>query len=1232
MNRDQESGGSRRANGGPEPWRICIDTGGTFTDCIARAPDGRIVHRKVLSSGRVRGTWSEGGFSDPQLAVLLEGAEIEDVESRRIHGRLRRGFEGDIDLAPGRIVDLVAPIDAPRLALHLATKTPLNHPLPPFHLRIATTRATNALLERATAPVILVTTEGFEDLVLIGDQTRPDLFALDIQPPRQTPVATVPLPRSTGETLPPAHLDEMLASVRAAVARHENAVVAVSLLHAWRDSSRERAVIAHLRHALPDVPMVAGTERSPSVRLLPRTRTAIADASLAPIMRSFFDGLDHRLDIDYVDAMTSHAGLVPTDRFRPCEALLSGPAAGVLGAIAAAGRLGIDSIVTFDMGGTSTDVARATRRVDLRDETTVGEVTVRVPSVDIDTIAAGGGSICQVLDGRLEVGPRSAGADPGPACYGAGGPLTLTDVNLLLGRLDPSNFGVPIDRDAATGALRLVASDSGRSEEELLHGFAELADERMAEAIRNVATRRGVDPADHTLVAFGGAGGQHACGVATRLGIDRIVIPSAAGLLSADGLAVASRQRSVERTVLSHLERTDLDALIDSVEREAIAAAQSPDDDAPRVLRRQWRCRRLGGEATIDLEFDDATQARSAAEIQRRFHETFESIHGYRLPADAPIEVAGIRVFAGASNPRPTVEGNASPGAWITGPTMVADEMNTLVVDRGWRSRRHGSGDIEIQRVDHDRLGISGPAASEILACRIESIASDMGELLRRTASSVNVRERLDYSCAIVDAHGHLVVNAPHVPVHLGAMGDCVRTVARSIAMDEGDIVLVNHPAFGGSHLPDLTLISPVHDATGDLIGHVVNRAHHAEIGGTRPGSMPPDATRLEEEGVVFPPCHLARGGVFRWDEIEHRLRHAAFPSRAVAENLADLAAQAAANRLGCDRLRELHLAVGPGRFASDLEAIRDRCRRAVERLVHRIDGLDRRVVEHLDDGWAITVAVKARGGRLEIDLTGSGPRHPGNLNAPYAVVRAAILYVLRVVAAEPIPLNDGVFDVVDLRCPSGFLAADFTGDPTHDPAVAIGNTETSQRLVDALLRAFDAAACSQGTMNNLLLGDAQRGFYETICGGAGAGPGFQGCDAIHTHMTNTRITDPEILEVRYPVRVDRFQIRAGSGGWGRWPGGSGVRRFLTATAPLAGSLLGQHRANGPYGMHGGEAGVPARCRIVRADGRLEPLSGMAAFDLTAGDQLQIETPGGGGWGPAVSPPAITPDRRTGTA
>jgi len=949
-------------------------------------------------------------------------------------------------------------------------------------------------------------------------------------------------------------------------------------------------------------------------------------------MRSFFERLEVRGGLDHVAAMASHGGLGSIETFHPSEALLSGPAAGVIGAIAAGRRLGIGAIVTFDMGGTSTDVARADGRADLRDETTVGDATVRTPSVDIDTIAAGGGSICRVVDDHLEVGPRSAGAAPGPACYGAGGPLTLTDVNLLLGRVDPDRFGVPVDVGAAESALRRIAEETDRRPADLLRGFADLADERMAEAIRNVATRRGVDPADHALVAFGGAGGQHACGVAARLGIDRIVIPATAGLLSADGLAAARHQRTIERSVLQPLANASLRDIMDSAEREAIDATRGAEVANPRILRRQWRCRRLGGEATIDLEFDDAAAARSSESVADAFHRAFHAIHGYRLTSGSPIEVAGVRVFAGDVPPESSLlDPGDDPGAWSPGPTTIANDTSTLVVDRGWRWRRHRSGDLELQRSDPEGVAISGPAASEILACRLESIASDMGEQLRRTASSVNVRERLDYSCGIVDARGNLVVNAPHVPVHLGAMGDCVRSVVDALTLDPGDVVLVNHPAFGGSHLPDLTLVSPVHDDGGGLVGYVVNRAHHAEIGGTRPGSMPPDASRLEEEGVVLPPCHLVRDHRFQWADIERRLREARYPSRAVEENLADLAAQAAANRLGCDRLRELHRIVGPRGFAKDLDVLRHRCRHAIERFVHGIDGLRERVVERLDDGWEISAEIRARSGRIGIDLSGSGPRHPGNLNAPFAVVRAAVLYVLRVVAGESIPLNDGVFDLVDLRCPPGFLAPTFTGDPARDPAVAVGNTETSQRLVDTLLRAFGVVACSQGTMNNLLLGDESHGFYETICGGSGAGPGFAGCAAVHTHMTNTRITDPEILELRYPVRVDRFAIRTGSGGAGRWRGGDGVCRAFTATAPLVGSLLGQHRTHGPYGLHGGAAGATARASIVRADGERVALSGMAAFDLDVGDRLLVETPGGGGWGEPDSPD-LRPDRRTGTA
>ena len=703
-------------------------------------------------------------------------------------------------------------------------------------------------------------------------------------------------------------------------------------------------------------------------------------------------------------------------------------------------------------------------------------------------------------------------------------------------------------------------------------------------------------------------------------------MPADAGLLSAVGLHVAGRERLFERTIMETLEACDVPSLLAASEASARQAASEVGVEAPVIRRRQWRCRLVGQDSTIDLDFE-AVEAGDRGAIGRRFREAFESRYGRRCP-DRPIEVAGIRVFAGDVDP--TLPGNPVSGEPpLCGPTVLAGKTGTTVVDSGWQGERLRDGGLLLRR---SRPSVStvvdGPAAAEIVACRLESIARDMGETLRRTALSVNVKERLDYSCGIVDAEGRLVVNAPHMPVHLGAMGDCVRSVAAKLEPRPGDTILVNHPAFGGSHLPDLTLATPVF-VEDRLIAWVVNRAHHAEIGGTRPGSMPPDATTLVEEGVVFPPMRLVDAGTPRFDLVENMLAEAVHPSRSIEENLADLAAQVAANRIGVQRILELHQAVGADRFVADLSALRERCAAAIARLLERHRGLDRTIEERLDDGTPIRVRLRVGDDRMTIDFSGSGGVHPGNLNAPFAVVRAAVLYVLRVVAAEEIPLNEGALDRVDLVAEPGLLHPPFTGDPSSDPAVAIGNTETSQRVVDALLRGFDAGACSQGIMNNLLLGDEHFGYYETICGGAGAGDGFAGCDAVHTHMTNTRITDPEILEARYPLRLERFEIRRGSGGAGRWAGGDGVVREVVARRALRGSLLGQHRIEQPYGASGGEAGLVGRALIVRNDGKVESLPGISAFDLEVGDRLRIETPGGGGHG---SDEAINPQGDTGTA
>ena len=1233
------------------PWHIRIDTGGTFTDAIALIPGGGIRRRKVLSSGRLRGRVEGGrismrGEDDP--AILLAGAVVRRLGDPRICGILSatgtlrpivggdaREYSMPVD---GTLVELDPGLDAPRLAVHLLTRTPLGTSLPTVDLRIATTRATNALLTRRTGRVLLVTTAGFEDLAMIGDQSRPDLFALNVSPPRLTPDAVVAIDRhleASGDARP-IDVGEVVARIAAAVEAERIEAIAICLLHSWRDPEPEADLASAVRRRLPGIRVSVGSEVSPEIHLVPRVRTTIADAALSPVVRSFLEdlgvGRSSGRPEDRVLAMTSSGGLVDVDSVRPAETLLSGPAAGVVGAINAAAAIGARSVVGFDMGGTSTDVARAEGRADLRDLTMVGEAVVRIPSVDLHTVAAGGGSICRVVEGRLEVGPDSAGADPGPACYGIGGPLTITDVNLLLDRADPATFGVPIDRGAARRALDLVVADSGRSAESLLRGFVDLANERMAEAIRTITTRRGVDPADHVLVAFGGAGGQHACGIASRLGIERILIPGDAGLLSAVGLDAAARERVVERSLLQRLDQADPVAILAAVEGVALARAREIGVEAPTIRRRQWRCRLLGQDSTIDLDFDEGTTAGDAMEIEQRFRSAFTIRYGRPCPP-RPVELAAIRVFGG-DPPLGAIKTSSRHGDEFEGPALRSADTSTTVVDPGWIAAPLPDGGHLLRR-DPQAAAVEmvdGPAMTEIVACRLESIARDMGETLRRTALSVNVKERLDYSCGIVDADGRLVVNAPHMPVHLGAMGDCVRSVVSEIDVKPGDTILVNHPAFGGSHLPDLTLVTPVFDPGGRLIAYVVNRAHHAEIGGTRPGSMPPDATTLVEEGVVFPPMLLVDGGEVRFDAVEARLRDAVHPSRSVGENLADLAAQLAANRLGERRISALHAAIGDRRFRTDLDDLRARCGAAIARLARRLQGVDRSVEERLDDGTPIRVRLRGVDGRLSIDFRGSGEVHPGNLNAPFAVVRAAVLSVLRVVAAEPIPLNEGGLEHVDLQAEPGILDPPFGGDPDRDPAVAIGNTETSQRVVDALFRAFAAAACSQGTMNNLLLGDEGFGYYETICGGSGAGPDFVGCDAVHTHMTNTRITDPEVLESRYPIRLRRFTIRVGSGGSGRRRGGHGVIRELEATRPLRGSLLAQHRIERPYGLEGGGAGAVGLARIVRADSKVEPLAGIAAFELEAGDRLVIETPGGGGHGNETEgEPDLKRQGRTGT-
>ncbi len=1296
------------ADESPLVWRFSVDTGGTFTDCVAVDPDGVVQRVKVLSSGALRGAVVRVASSRRIVvaAEWLSGANAERA-SRAVVGCEFRplGVERD---APGAVVVALTPEskqleldrapsfelnagdrfelrsfeEAPLLAARLLTGTAPGNPLPPAVVRLATTRGTNALLERRGAATALFISRGFGDLLVIGDQTRPDLFALDVRRPAPLYDSVVEVSGrldADGSELEALDIEPLGERIDQLVARGVRSA-AIALLHSYRDSSHEEA-LAEFLLARGFEHVSRSSAIAPSIRILPRAETATVNAYLAPIIAEYVDAVRTPIATGTLHVMTSAGGLVEAGEYLPKDSLLSGPAGGVAGAASVARACGRERSISFDMGGTSTDVARYDGDYEYAFEHRVGSARLVAPALAIETVAAGGGSICSFDGHRLLVGPESAGAFPGPACYGAGGPLTITDVHLLAGRLAPDRFGIPIDSEASRRALaELVASlraaGDDASEDDLLAGLLAIADERMADAIRSVSVQRGYSPAEYALVAFGGAGGLHACSLAERLEITEVLVPAEAGLLSARGIADAAVERFASEQVLRPLAEidADLDDLFAKVEERALAALATENiaRESGRIRRRIALLRFSGQDTVTEIEY------RRGMEIATEFIAAYKRIYGH-LPGALAIEVESIRVVASTSEEDVDAPADpASPSAYtpvaapaeaakldrneaemlvgakrkrvpvlardslargdvVNGPAIVADRYSTAVVEDGWRGTVLPDDTLRLDRIPVARTESaprSGPARGsrssavelELFTNRFRAIAGEMGDLLQRTALSTNIKERLDFSCALLDPSGELVVNAPHIPVHLGALGLCTRRVASSLPLAPGDVALTNHPRAGGSHLPDVTVITPVHSTDSErLLGYVASRAHHAEIGGVRPGSMPPSAQKLIDEGVVLPPALVVAGGQPRWREIEAKLASAPHPSRAVADNLADLRAAVAANSLGAERLRALAEDVGAetvGHFMKTLEASAERHLRAVLAGL-RLPGDDpreRTVEEFLDDGTRLRVRVALESGGAAIDFTGTSGVHAGNLNATPAIVQSAVLYVLRLLVDEPLPLNDGLLRPVRIVLPPNSLVDPvFPENARECPAVVGGNVETSQRIVDTLLKAFGVVACSQGTMNNVLFGSGSFGYYETIGGGAGAGNGFDGASAVHSHMTNTRITDPEILEHRYPVRLLRFEIRRGSGGDGRWCGGDGVVREIEFLETLELSLLSQHRREGPYGLEGGDAGSPGRQRLVRASGDVETLEGIAERTVHAGDRLVLETPGGGGFGAVAS-------------
>lgn len=1136
--------------------------------------------------------------------------------------------------------------EVPVLAARLLTGTSLYESFPAIEMKLGSTRGTNAILERKGAKTALIVTKGFKDLLLIGNQQRPDLFTPNIIKPSQLYNSVIEVSErieNNGTVLRPLRASEINAII-SQLRKQKIESVAIALLNSYRNPEHELELEKALKKSGFNYVSVS-TNLSSQLKILPRAETSVANAYLDPIIDQYLSGIQKGLSNAKLSIMTSAGSLVRATSFYPKDSLLSGPAGGVVGAANQAAKSGVHKLIAFDMGGTSTDVSLYNNRLDYRFESHVGSFKILSPSLSIETIAAGGGSICDFDGHRFTVGPHSAGASPGPACYDAGGPLTITDVNLLLGRLNPGIFSIPVNQkkseEALNNLLLKIKRATGRvvKSQSVLESLVQIANEKMADAIRKISVQQGHDPKDFALLGFGGAGGQHACALADILKMKEVIIPYDAGLLSAYGIGHASIEMFEEKLVLKDWKSFDsafpevTAQLFDKAKTKLEAEGYSK--DAIGLKKILLFLRFSGQDSSIEIDFQNGD------DVLASFQKKYISIFGHWV--DRAVELETIKVIASVEtksekfiaeelksyHPKPVgtqwiffggkkKKGNVyqweslSAGATIEGPAIVISNNSTTFIENYWTWSLDKNQNAHLgqkKKVSANKVH-SQEAQLELFTNRFTALAQEMGALLQRTSFSVNVKERLDFSCAVLDADGQLVVNAPHIPVHLGSMGVCVREVCRVIQMKDGDVIVTNHPAFGGSHLPDVTLIKPIFFKK-KLIAYVANRAHHSEIGGMKPGSMPANATSLVEEGIIISPTYLIRQGVPQWDYVKGILLNGPYPTRAIEENLADLNAALAAVNLGEKGLHQLCLQYGEKEVSLYMKKLNVYATTLLKEKIRSLRKKSFTALERLDDGSPLKVRITKISDRLKIDFTGSSNVHPGNLNATKAIVQSVVLYVLRLMVDRPLPMNEGLMKPVELILPTGLLNPDFSKEKL--PAVVGGNTEVSQRLTDTLLKAFGLVACSQGTMNNFLFGNDRFGYYETICGGTGAGHGFHGTDAVHQHMTNTRITDPEVFEFRYPVRLEKFEIRKNSGGKGKWNGGDGIEREIFFKESLDINLLTQHRVEKPYGLKGAAPGKTGEQILIHSNGKKEKLKGMDSKTVKIGDRLIIKTPGGGG-------------------
>ncbi|WP_329276564.1 hydantoinase B/oxoprolinase family protein [Streptomyces sp. NBC_00691] len=1203
-------------------WEFWIDRGGTFTDIVGRRPDGRLVTRKVLSH-------------DPT----------------RRHDAAVAGIRLLLGLRPGE------PVPADRIAV----------------VKMGTTVATNALLERRGEPTVLLVTEGFRDALRIAYQNRPRLFDRHIVLPEAVYARVIEVPEridAHGHVVRP--LDEpAVAEALAAAHRDGLRSAAVVLLHGYRHPDHE-ARTAEIARDTGFTQVSSSHEVSPLIKLVPRGDTTVVDAYLSPILRRYVDEVAHELAGIRLMFMQSNGGLREAAHFRGKDAVLSGPAGGVVGMARTSGRAGHDRVIGFDMGGTSTDVSHYAGAFERELGTQVAGVRMRAPMMSIHTVAAGGGSVLHFDGRRYRVGPDSAGAVPGPACYRRGGPLTVTDANVMLGRVQPAHFpavfgengDLPLDADVVRERFTALAEEvgGGRTPEEVAAGFLEIAVLNMANAVKKISVQRGHDVTRYALTSFGGAGGQHACAVADALGVDTVLVPPLAGVLSAYGIGLADATAMRERSVEAELDApgtpahvTALCAELADRTRAELRADGLPDEAVTTHARVLLRYAGTDASLQVDLASPEDLRAAFTAAHRARYAFTMDrplvveavsveavgraGPHGpvHTDPtADAapvaeeqpagpaekpPAPHATVRMSsAGTSHDAPLHRrADLWPGSTVDGPAIVAEADATTVVDSGWRATATETGHLLLHRVTPRPARVAAgtdvdPVLLEVFNSLFMAIAEQMGVRLENTSQSVNIKERLDFSCALFDAEGNLIANAPHIPVHLGSMGESIKEVLRRRGDDlrPGDVYAVNDPYHGGTHLPDVTVVTPVFDASGtELRFLVASRGHHAEIGGITPGSMPAFSRTVDEEGVLFDNWLLVRDGHLREAETRALLTGAPHPSRDPDTNLADLRAQIAANEKGIEELRRTVDEFGIDVVRAYMRHVRANAEESVRRIVARLD--DGAYRYETDGGAVIQVAVRVDRERRSavIDFTGTSPQLTGNANAPTAVVMAAVLYVFRTLVDEDIPLNSGCLEPLEVRVPPCSMLA-----PEPPAATVAGNVETSQAVTGALYAALGVQAEGSGTMNNVTFGNARVQYYETVASGSGAGDGFDGADAVQTHMTNSRLTDPEILEWRHPVRVDSFAVREDDGGRGRWRGGHGVERRIRFLEPMTVALLTGHRRIPPYGMAGGEPGALGENLVERADGTVEHLGGAATTEVGPDDVLVLRTPGGGGYGP----------------